>query len=490
MDDLKNLRLLAKNIKILYVEDNDKLRDNVQKLLQKFFDIVDTASDGQDGLELFRKHKHALVLTDIKMPSMDGIALSKEIRAINSQTKIIILSAFDDKEFLYDFMELKIFKFLKKPINVSLLTDTLYNAVKEIKNEKALAQFNIYVDDAFNHQSSMVLLLNADKVKIANHVFLEFFNVESIKAFYEEYGDLGLVFIEHDGFLYNKLDKTWLDEVKQNEQKHFNVKIKTKDNQAHHFLLKYKKSQINKDYSIISLEDITDLNLMHQPKKVEKIDSSSIFKLLESLKNNNSKLDIHNYYKGLSITNSATIRSIKDDSITIKTAFLQQKAIKYEGKTLIVSETLPYPILSEEVEVVGFEMEYSELGKLKFVDTSPISRKTIRLVPEENHKVSLFIGEKEFNGNIKIEDISLDAVKLKLNALPAGLNKSDEITPKITLEMDDEPLIINTKATVLRQSESADSFSVVFFFQYLKKTQLIKYITKRQMVIIREFKGL
>ena len=76
---------------------------------------------------------------------------------------------------------------------------------------------------------------------------------------------------------------------------------------------------------------------------------------------------------------------------------------------------------------------------LHFVKTSPITRKTIRVVPDGKQSVSLFIREGKFHGDCEIEDISLDAVKIKMNALPAGL---------------------------------------------------VKYITKRQMALIREIKGM
>ena len=114
----------------------------------------------------------------------------------------------------------------------------------------------------------------------------------------------------------------------------------------------------------------------------------------------------------------------------------------------------------------------------------------MRVVPEDKHSVSLFLGENKFHGDIKIEDISLNAVKLKLNALPAGLQKGDEVTIDMVLELDKKPLIINTKATMFRKSELKRSFSVVFMFDESKRKELTNYITKRQMAIIREFKGL
>jgi hypothetical protein len=100
------------------------------------------------------------------------------------------------------------------------------------------------------------------------------------------------------------------------------------------------------------------------------------------------------------------------------------------------------------------------------------------------------LNEKKFHADIDIEDISLDGVRLSLRALPAGLQKGDLVRLDIVLEVDKHPLILNTQAKVYTKVEHRHSFSVVFLFDGIKKSELIKYITSRQMEIIREFKGL
>ncbi len=219
-------------------------------------------------------------------------------------------------------------------------------------------------------------------------------------------------------------------------------------------------------------------------------DNEAMFKLLEVIQRNSAKITLHNYYKGLSITHDGVIVDVKSNSITLKTIYMQQKAVQFERCTILVSEALPAAIYCSEVVRIGFENQNIELKNLKFIKSSPISRSTIRVVPDEKQSASLFLGENKFHGDIIIEDISMDAVKFKLNALPAGLQSGDEVNLDIVLELDKKPLIINTKATVLRKSESRHSFSVVFIFKNVKKSELVKYITKRQMAIIREFKGL
>ncbi len=145
MNNLKELQNLAHGFKILYVEDNEALRKNAAKLLRKFFTHVDLAEDGEVGLALFKKEHHHLVITDIKMPKMDGMTLIQHIKRIRPETKSIVMSAFDDKELLLEGIELSIFRFLKKPVSVVELSDVLYKAILEIKHENNTQIFYVHL---------------------------------------------------------------------------------------------------------------------------------------------------------------------------------------------------------------------------------------------------------------------------------------------------------------------------------------------------------
>lgn len=498
MSDLKKLRESAKDLSLLFVEDNDALRNNASKLLKKLFDTVYIARDGEEGLAIFKEKKPPILITDIKMPHMDGIELIKHIKDIQPQTKLIIMSAFDDRENLYNSIELGIFRFLKKPVSISELSEILHLAVKEIQDEDQNNLFNNYLKTIFNTQSSMVMMLKDQKAILANQVFLDFFNVADIDEFIEEYADLGNSFLEHGGFLYNKADKSWFDEISENENKLFHVKLKNNDEDLEHFILKYQKTNDEDSYGILSLDNVTELHLLKlfdakRAKNDDSIkDTKSMFNLLEIIHKNGAKVELHNYYKGLSIVHDAVIMEVKDDSIILQTEYMQEKAIQYEEKTILISDALPHPVVCNKISNLSFQKESIECKNINFIASSPISRKTIRLAPEDEHTVSLFINENKFQGETRIEDISLDAVKLNLNAMPAGLKKDDEVVIDMILTNDKRPIIINTKAKLFRTSENKRSFSLVFIFEFknTQKHDLTEYITNRQMAIIREFKSL
>ena len=496
MSDLKSLQVLAKGLTLLYIEDNQTLRENASRLFHKFFERVDTAEDGLVGLELFKKNHYPLVITDIRMPKLDGIALAAKIKDIRPETKIIVMSAFDDKETLLKFIELGVFRFLKKPVNITELSDVLHAALQELKHERDVNLFHMHLKSIFNYQSSMVLMVEDEKPILANQILLDFFNVETIEFFRKEIPDLGAKFMPHDGFLYENGVVEWLNLLKNNEKKLYHVKMQTLEGKIKHFILKYQAIPEKQGHGILSFDDVTELNLLKlfdqksTTSDVKYQDTKALYNLLEVIQRNSAKVQLHNYYKGLSITNDAVITRVWPDKIELKTTYLQQKAIQYEQRTILVSEALPKTLSCGAVINIMFEKQTVEFKDLAFVETSPIARKTVRVTPEGNQSASIFIGENKFQGEVIIEDISLDAVKLKLDYLPPGLAKGSEVTLDFVLELDKKPLIINTRAMLLRKSESMHSFGLVFLFDNVKKNDLVKYITKRQMSIIREFKGL
>ena len=497
MAKLKKLKADAKGFSILYVEDNDVLRDSASKLLKKIFDNVYTAPDGQVGFDIFKKVSPQIVVTDIKMPNIDGMELAKLIKDTNPETRVIIMSAFDGRDNLFKAIELGISRFLKKPVNISEFTEVLHDAVKDIKKDQNLQLFHTHLKNVFNYQSSIVVMMKNSELTFVNQMFLDYFEVEDIQMFIEKNGDLGNLFLKHDGFLYNKADENWFEEVSVNPQKLYNIKLQDKDKNFKHFILKYQKIPDKESYGILSFDDVTELNLLKlydatQAKNDEVLKGSkAMYKLLEVIKRNNAKIELHNFYKGLSITHDAVIVDIAENSIILKTTYIQEKAIQFDKRTFITSDALPSVVACDSVRKISFEKQSVEFTNIHFAITSPVDRKAMRVVPEEKHTATLFVDDIKFHGDVFVEDISLEAVKLNLEAMPAGLRVGDEVVVNIVLKIDAKPIIINTKATMFRISENKRSFSAVFTFNFNvgEKKDLAEYMTSRQMAIIREFKG-
>jgi DNA-binding NarL/FixJ family response regulator len=91
-------------MKILLCDDQAVIRDGLELMLnlEKDFQVVGAAQDGAEALELAEKKKPDLILMDLKMPIMNGIEATREIRVKFPNIKILILTTYDDDEWLFD----------------------------------------------------------------------------------------------------------------------------------------------------------------------------------------------------------------------------------------------------------------------------------------------------------------------------------------------------------------------------------------------------
>jgi len=135
-DELKKMMNLSKNFNVLYVEDNDMLRESMKCLLENYFDNIDVAKDGRDGLDKYVSNynnsirSYDLVITDISMPKMDGIEMSKEILRMKSSQIIMIISA--HCEYMNSAEGLGVRTILLKPINNDELSNHIFEISKEV----------------------------------------------------------------------------------------------------------------------------------------------------------------------------------------------------------------------------------------------------------------------------------------------------------------------------------------------------------------------
>lgn len=142
MSDVTIIKELAKEISVLYVEDDLDLRENTLLLLGKFFDKIDVAKDGQEGVEMYQKNPYDLVISDINMPRMDGIEMSQSIKKIREEQYILITSAHDESKHLMRLIDTGIDQFILKPLEVEKFLKSIYRAVKTISDDKLLKSYS------------------------------------------------------------------------------------------------------------------------------------------------------------------------------------------------------------------------------------------------------------------------------------------------------------------------------------------------------------
>lgn len=134
---------------VLYVEDEEMTRKTVCSMLARRFPglTVESAADGCAGLELFLKLRPDLVITDINMPGMNGIEMTRRILERNSRARIIVTSAHSDHDYLIDSIEIGVSRYVMKPIDsmklFAAVDDTLHALRLERERERCVREIEL-----------------------------------------------------------------------------------------------------------------------------------------------------------------------------------------------------------------------------------------------------------------------------------------------------------------------------------------------------------
>jgi len=133
--------------KLLLIDDEDGIRKVLSISLKSDGYDVATAASGQQGIDLFQKEFFPIVLTDIKMPGMDGIEVLRKIKEINPEVEVIVITGHGDMESAIQSLHLGASDFLTKPVSDQLLSIALKRAEERLKTKKTL---NNYANDLWN----------------------------------------------------------------------------------------------------------------------------------------------------------------------------------------------------------------------------------------------------------------------------------------------------------------------------------------------------
>ena len=127
-----------RNYRIMIVDDETEVREGIAGRVDwdaAGFTIVATAENGQDALEKSEFLDLDVVLTDIKMPYMDGLTLGAELQKRSPATKLIILSGFDEFEYAKEAIKLNVLEYVLKPVNADELLQVLLRAKAQLDAE-------------------------------------------------------------------------------------------------------------------------------------------------------------------------------------------------------------------------------------------------------------------------------------------------------------------------------------------------------------------
>lgn len=145
--------------RIILVDDEEEVRRGIIRKIDwenLGFQVVGDAENGEDALEKIEQLEPDVVMTDIRMPYMDGLTLCRRIRQKYPSIKILIFSGFDDFEYAQTAIKLNVTEYILKPVNVEELTEIL-NRVRDNLDEEIRQRRNVNLLRE-NYRSSLPIL--------------------------------------------------------------------------------------------------------------------------------------------------------------------------------------------------------------------------------------------------------------------------------------------------------------------------------------------
>ena len=127
-------------IPLLFVEDEPVSREQISRILKSRGFSVITAENGAQGLELYRQHHPELVVSDIMMPIMSGLEMSRAIRDESSSCQIIIMTAFNDTDYLKEAIDIGINQFVLKPVIIDKFLASIDHCLRVISMHHRLEE--------------------------------------------------------------------------------------------------------------------------------------------------------------------------------------------------------------------------------------------------------------------------------------------------------------------------------------------------------------
>ena len=154
---------------LLYVEDEEITRETVCTLLGRRFPelTIRSACDGAQGLKLFEELRPDLVLTDIKMPALNGIEMARQILKLDPKLPIVVTSAHNDLNYLIDSIEIGISRYVMKPIESQKLFQAVESSLTSIRLESELKAQHAFIrklSRAVEQSPSSIVITDQDGV--------------------------------------------------------------------------------------------------------------------------------------------------------------------------------------------------------------------------------------------------------------------------------------------------------------------------------------
>ena len=250
-----------KFLTILLVEDELTVRHELKRFLQRYCKEVVTASNGEEGLQTFKTFLPDVVISDIKMPKMNGIDMAKKIKEYVPEQTIIFTTAHSDNRYFLEAIEMQVDGYILKPVDLELLKKKIMHIHKEIEVQKERRLYERILNDIAQMQDTMLAVYDKKKVPIFfNQKLLSFLGFDSLSDFLEQYNTLGEKFEKKEECYYPRNNETiWLEAMSHLDTKHHIVAMKESETQRLSFFQVALSELTQHEHIVVTFSEITSI---------------------------------------------------------------------------------------------------------------------------------------------------------------------------------------------------------------------------------------
>ncbi|MFP4333121.1 MAG: response regulator [Campylobacterales bacterium] len=253
---------LLKSIRVLVIEDDEVVLESVRLLLKNRVLEIDTATNGKDGLRLFMKNRYDVVLTDIYMPSINGVDITKKIKALQNSTIVVLISGNSDAEVFKTAINAGADFYLDKPFENEALLKLLEQSAKKYLGALQAKKENNRLKLVYNSSVHLIMITDGQNILSSNKPLMDFVGMERIRD-----TDSFINSFVKPPSLTLKKQKNWLSKIKELGLPE--VSLRNKTGRISNFVLKIDKLTPKKELFLVALVDITEYDFKFKDSKKE-----------------------------------------------------------------------------------------------------------------------------------------------------------------------------------------------------------------------------
>ncbi|MFW5488661.1 MAG: diguanylate cyclase [Desulfovibrio sp.] len=172
-----------RGISILHVEDDPIIQLHLRTILEPLVEVLHAANNGAQGFKKFCAESPDIVITDIRMPEMDGMEMAANIRSMSPHTPIVVTSAYNDSDYLLRSIELNVDKYIIKPFDQDAVVELITHIAESLLAERRLQEANRLNKFLLDINPNFIVTMADGQVDYINTTFLKYLGFDSLESF-------------------------------------------------------------------------------------------------------------------------------------------------------------------------------------------------------------------------------------------------------------------------------------------------------------------